>query len=272
MGRLKKWIFAGLGWAVGGPIGALFGFFLGKALSDQAPRLYGSFGDRTNPYGGSQPFQGPYRNTGTRNDFDIALLVLIAAVMKADGDIKKSELDCVKQFLLKNYSEEEAKELLLMLRDLTKKEIDLDGVCRQIKVNTDYTTRYHMLDFLFTLAGSDSFVDNYELNVLNRIRSAFGINYSDYISILARHGQSYSGSQSKQSNSGSSWGKDPYKVLGLESTASDDEVRKAYRRLAMKYHPDKVEGMGDEVKRNAEAQFREINEAYETIKNARGMK
>ena len=61
-------------------------------------------------------------------------------------------------------------------------------------------------------------------------------------------------------------------MLGLDNSATDDEVKKAYRRMAMKYHPDKVESMGEEVKKNAEAQFREINEAYEQIKTARGMK
>ena len=61
-------------------------------------------------------------------------------------------------------------------------------------------------------------------------------------------------------------------MLGLDSTATDEEIKKAYRRLAMKYHPDKVEGLGEEVKKNAEAQFREINEAYETLKNLRGFK
>ena len=48
-------------------------------------------------------------------------------------------------------------------------------------------------------------------------------------------------------------------------------MKKAYRKLAMKYHPDRVENMGEEIKKNAEIQFKEINEAYETIKAARGM-
>ena len=63
--------------------------------------------------------------------------------------------------------------------------------------------------------------------------------------------------------------KNPYSVLGIVDTATNEEVKKAYRRLAMKFHPDKVEGLGDEVKKNAEQQFREINEAYETIKKAK---
>ena len=64
----------------------------------------------------------------------------------------------------------------------------------------------------------------------------------------------------------------PYAVLGIDSNATDDEVKKAYRRLAMKYHPDRVENLGEEVRRNAEEQFKKINEAYETIRIARGLK
>ena len=65
---------------------------------------------------------------------------------------------------------------------------------------------------------------------------------------------------------------DYYSILEVDRNASQDEIKRAYRRLAMKYHPDKVEGMGEEVKKNAEAQFREINEAYETLKSLRGLK
>ena len=65
---------------------------------------------------------------------------------------------------------------------------------------------------------------------------------------------------------------DYYKLLEVEKTASQEDIKKAYRKMAMKYHPDRVEGMGEDVKRNAEAQFREINEAYETLKTMRGIK
>lgn len=75
-----------------------------------------------------------------------------------------------------------------------------------------------------------------------------------------------------ESQNGGASRKDPYSVLGVDKNATDEEIKKAYRRLAMKYHPDKVEGLGEDVKRNAEAQFREINEAYEQIKSERGMK
>lgn len=276
---LTKWILTGLGWAIsGGPIGALIGYIIGKKIENLAdrddtfdPREY-----NTNTY---QTHHGPYRNTGSQEDVNVALMVLIAAVMKADGVVKRSELDYVKKFLLRNYGEEEGKQYLSVLHGLVKPEtnINVGGVCQQIKVNTDYTTRYHMVDFLFGLSMADGNLSPEENSILRTIATGLGINSRDFVSISARHGAgfyNYGGSGSYQSSSNNSYRQapDPYKVLGIDRSATDEEVRKAYRRLAMKYHPDKVEGLGEEVKKNAEEQFRQINEAYETIKAARNMK
>jgi len=292
---LGKWILGGLGWAFLGPLGGLLGFFLGNTIENINSRQIGD-GDYHSDAEG-QPFSshhGRYKNNGSQNDIDIALIVLIASVMKADGNVARTELEYVKQFLLKNYGEEKGKELLLMLRDLVKPEryIDIDAVCAQIKHNTDYTTRYHMVDFLFGLATADSEFSQTENNLLRNMARNLGINMGDFASIYARHigsrwgssygynrsyssrGSSYSGAghSGNYSSSSNTYKKDPFSVLGLTSSATDEEVKKAYRRLAMKYHPDKVANMGEEIKKNAEAQFREINEAYEQIKTARGMK
>lgn len=280
---IGKWILTGLGWAVGGPIGAIIGYFIGYSISssfksdEDAPRI-------------DEPprRRGPYHNTGSASDIHAALLVLIAAVMKADGQVKRSELDYVKQFLSKNYDGMEARDMLIMLRDIVKRNIPVHDVCQQIKVNTDYTTRYHMVDFLCGLAEADGDFDMKEHNVIRTIVVGLGINAADFASIYARHAttrRSWS-DYTESSRSGSSYnngrqqsyartdnsGRDPYKILGIDSTATDQEVKKAYRRLAMKYHPDRVETMGEEIKRNAEQQFKIINEAYETICRARGIK
>lgn len=283
-----KWILGGIGWAAGGPICAIIGYFIGKTLGNNGPRIESGneWGQQTNS---SSNHRGPYQNTGNQNDVYISLLVLIAAVMKADGDVKQSELNHVKAFLNKNYTEEEAKQLLATLRDIVKQDIDVTSVCYQIKQNTNYTTRYHMFDFLYGLAGADNDFNASEEAVLNTIRRGLGINISDFLSIRERHrgyssynggfgggfggyGSSQGGSYNRSSSSQSTYTKDPYKVLGIDSSATDDEVKKAYRRLAMKYHPDKMESMGESMKKQAEAQFREINEAYEVIKKARGIK
>ena len=291
---LTKWIITGLGWATMGPIGGILGYILGATIEKG---FSGSIGSGSGNYDsddyGSR--RGRFHNTGTQEDLNVALLILIAYIMKADGEVRRSELEYVKRFLLNNYGEEKGKNYLLLLRDMVKPttNIDINSVCSQIKQNTDYTTRYHMVDFLFGIAAADSSFCQAENNLLRNIARNLGINSGDYTSIHARHvgsrwGNSYGSSYDYGSRSSSSYSnyrrsngsysnsnsykKDPYTVLGLTSTATDEEVKKAYRRLAMKYHPDKVANMGEEIKKNAEAQFREINEAYEQIKTARGMK
>ena len=299
---IAKWILAGLGWAVGGPIGAAIGFFIGAAVSSSFS------GERLKEIGYDSPQSNPrppYRNTGTTADIHAALLVLIAAVIKADGQVKRSELDYVKRFLNKNYSGEKAREMLLLLREIVKRDIPVHDVCQQIKVNTDYTTRYHMVDFLCGLAGADGDFDDKEQRVIRAIVVGLGINSADFASIYARHStarhswSNYSdphragdtssrGSRSGNTSSGgtrsggrqsssqsfrqSTAPNDPYSILGIPSSASDLEVKKAYRRLAMKYHPDRVETLGEEIKRNAEQQFKIINDAYVTICRSRGLK
>jgi len=256
---ITKWLFAGLGWAVGGPIGALLGFFIGKSFdSDSDTQAFTQSGDQAFHH-------GPYRNTGTQADIHVALLVLIAAVMKADGQVKKSELNYVKAFLRQNYGEERGKEMLKVLQQIVQKDIPIDQVCYQIKVNTDYNTRYHMVDFLFGLGSADGSFDQTELNMLRLIAQYLGIAQSDYTSICERHNSSFNTPHS-------TFGKDPYKVLGISKDATDDEVKKAYRRMAMKYHPDRVAGMSEEMQRNAAEQMKEINEAYEQINKLKGKK
>ena len=182
---LGKWILGGLGWAFLGPLGGILGYFLGNTIEKIGDGVQSS-SNNGQPY---NAHHGPYRNNGSQNDIDVALIVLIASVMKVDGSVDRAELDYVKQFLLKNYGEEKGKELLLMLRDLVKPEtyIDVDAVCSQIKHNTDYTTRYHMVDFLFDLAAADSSFSQAENNILRIIARNLGINAGDFTSIYARH-------------------------------------------------------------------------------------
>ena len=256
MSSFTKYLFAGLGWALAGPIGAILGYLLGKSISNPSVETF---------HETSQPPRGPYRNTGTQQDIDAALMVLIAAVMKADGQVTRSELDYVKRFLLKNYGEARGKEVLQLLKQMTQQHIPVDQVCAQIKLNTDYTTRYHMVDFLFGIGAADGVFHQSELSMLRLIAQYLGISQYDYTSILERH----VGHSSNQAFGHSNNQKDPYKVLGITEVATDDEVRRAYRRMAMKYHPDRVADMSEELQRNAAEQMKEINSAYEAIKQQR---
>ena len=61
--------------------------------------------------------------------------------------------------------------------------------------------------------------------------------------------------------------RDPYHVLGVDRGASQDEIRRAYRKLVVKYHPDKVNHLGDEFRVLAEKKFKQIQEAYQELVN-----
>lgn len=244
MAKFGKWIGGGLGWAVGGPIGALLGFAIGTVV------------DKT-----LQPEEQTYQRgagySSKPGDFGASLLVLVAAVMKADGRILKVELNYVRKFFRKQFGTERTKQHMLLLRDLLKQDIPLDDVCLQIKAYTMYPARLQLLHLLFGVAASDDNLHSQELKVISRIASLLGIQTKDYESIKAMFLVEKDGD---------------YKILEIERNASDDEVKKAYRKMAVKYHPDKVSHMGEEYKNAAKEKFQKVQEAYENIKKSRGIK
>jgi len=125
-----------------------------------------------------------------------------------------------------------------------------------IKYNMDYSIRLQLIHFLFGIAGADGQFHPAEINVIERIASFMGIYESDLNSIKAMF--------VKETDSA-------YKILEITPDATDDEVKKAYRQMAIKYHPDKVSTLGEDVQKAANEKFQQLNNAYEQIKKQRGM-
>ena len=196
------------------------------------------------------------RQQMSQRDFYSSLLVLIAAVMKADGVVKKSELDYVKRYLLSSFGETKATQLLHALRDVLQKEIPLTQVCSEIRLNMPYASRLELLHLLYAIAQSDGSIDRTELDVIQTIANGLGISSADAQSIKATF---YDDLDSA------------YTVLEISPSATDDEVKKAYKKMAVKYHPDKVSHLGEDVQRSANEKFKKINEAYEKIKKQRNI-
>jgi DnaJ like chaperone protein len=241
MGGFGKWLGGGLGFVMGGPIGALLGFFVGSVVDST------SYTESTSSSVG---------RTTTPGAFGVSLLVLIAAVMKADGKVVKSELDYVKQFFIRQFGRESAVEATRMLRDLLNQEIPLRDVCQQISRSMDYSSRLQLLHLLFGVSLADGTIHKSEVEIISNISGYLGISSGDFLSIknmFVPETDSF------------------YKILEIDRSATDDEVKKAFRKMAMKYHPDKVSHLGEDYKRAADEKFKKVNEAYEKIKKERNM-
>ncbi len=241
MSRYGRLIGAGLGFAFGGPIGAILGLALGYAF-DKKGNPEGHFNQGTNAQLG---------------DFEVSLLILSAAVMNADGKVLKSELDYVKQFLKNQFGADRAKDMLPILREILKQDISVRQVGLQIRSNMPHAQRLQLVHYLFGIATSDGEMDQSEQKILATISHYLGLSQKDFHSIAAMF---------KRQNVSTA-----YEILEIDSSATDSEVKKAYRKMAVKYHPDKVAQLGEEVKKAAKEKFQKVQEAYEQIKKQRGL-
>lgn len=243
---VSPWIAGALGWAFFGPLGGLFGYAAGSLFNAA---------QRGGAAGGGEPQAGP---EAARNDFIASLLALTAAMMKADGRATKSELDVVKAFFAQQFGTGVASQALQMLRDLLDKDIPVGPVCAQIRMNMNYSQRMALLHFLYSIAHADGELHPAEDRLLGRLASELGIAAADVRSIAAMF--------APKADPGAD-----YRVLEISPNASDDEVRRAYRRMSMKHHPDKVAHLGPEFQKAATEKFQRVNAAYAAIKKARGM-
>lgn len=231
-----KWLLGGIGWTVGGPIGGILGFILGSAFDGMDSGAYEL--KRTSPA-----------------DFRISLLILSGAVMKADGKQLKSELDFIRAFFLQNFGLQYTRRYMVVFREVLKQDIDLEAVCLQIKQNMDIHSRLQLIHFLFGISACDGQHHPRELETIEKISEGLGINPNDFVSIKNMF--------VKNANSA-------YHILEVSPEATDEEIKKAFRALALKHHPDRVAHLGEEFRTAAESKFQQVNEAFNAIKKQRG--
>ena len=229
-----KWIGAAAGWFFGGPIGGIIGYYVGKNIFDS--------------------------KIDNKTAFEISLLILSSVVIKADGKVLKSELDYVKKFFTNTFGEKKSNEYFRMFNNLNKQDYSskLRQVCLQLNSHINHSSRLEIIHFLFGVAASDNDIHPKEVETIKRIATYMNINPYDFESIksmfLAKGGVS-----SEQH----------YTVLGITKDATDTQVKKAYRKMAVKYHPDKLQGVSEDIKKLAEEKFMKVKEAYEQIMKGR---
>ena len=232
-----KWLGGILGFTFGGGIfGGIIGYAIGSLLEKKVKTEY---------RGGEQ-----------QGDFIMGLLILTAAVMKADGKVMKSELNFVKDFLAKNFGTENLQNRIDILRQLLDKNIDVYQTCEKIRISFPYATKLQLLHYLFGIAVADNDCTKAEKDLIERIANLIGLSQADYKSIEAMYFQVTDSA---------------YVILQVERNATDEEIKRAYKRMCIKYHPDKVAHLGEEAQKAANEKFQEINNAYEQIKKERNL-
>lgn len=259
-----KWIGGFLGFMTGGPLGALAGFALG-ALFDKGLDSVNEDSSNQQTYAHSNRSY-----EGQRNSFMFSLLVLASYIIKADGRVMHSEMELVRRFLRQNFGEQakqQGEEILLKLFEQQKRlgmaeyRTVIQDSCHQICANMIYEQRLQLLNFLVMIAQADAVVSPEEIAALKEVAIHMGLSVEDVIQML----------NLRSDSSATSSLDDAYKVLGIAPSATNDEVKAAYRKMALKHHPDKVAALGEDVRKAAEKKFQEINDAKEKIFKARGL-
>tara|TARA_E500000178_G_C17036177_1_gene763483 strand:- start:1434 stop:2171 length:738 start_codon:yes stop_codon:yes gene_type:complete len=245
---MLRWVGAILGFVFFRGFGAIIGFFIGNYL-DQSRRMeFRTFRSPSQTYGA-----GP-----STQDFTQILLILSAAIMKADGRILKKELSYVKDFFVANFGIAKTQKDMLRLREILKNEnLQVSALCQQVSRFMQISARIQLLHYLFGVAKADGHISQSELDLLKDIANYLNINPSEFNSI---------GAMFKTESIESA-----YQVLEIDSSASVEEIKKAYRKMARKYHPDLVANLGPEHSKAAEEKFKKVQAAYERISKERGI-
>ena len=273
---LGKWIGSALGWILSGgnALGAIAGYCIGSLLSEAtstAERDNGFNGNGNtfrNDYSDTQFNQRPFEED--RNSFLFSMLVLSSYIIKADGKIMHSEMNCVRNFLRNNFGEQavrQGEDILLKLFEMQKQQgattfkETIRKSCVEISFHMNIGQRLQLLDYLIIIAKVDGTVSPEEVYALKEVATYLGLSAQDVDSML-----------NMEASSNQQIGLDEaYKILGISPNATNDEVKAAYRKMALKHHPDRVSSLGDDVREAAEKKFQEINNAKERIYKARGL-
>ncbi|RXG23077.1 TerB family tellurite resistance protein [Leeuwenhoekiella marinoflava] len=249
---MVRWIGAIIGLAFRGWMGGIAGYVIGMLIDN----LFFNKNTSTSSGRSSAPF-GSQEQTVTPGDFELNLLSLCSIVIKADGQVSQREMDYVRQYFVQAYGKERANATFRTFNEVVKKrEINAQRICAYLTQRTRREVRLQIVHFLFGIAQADGSVSASEVDQISQIAGYLGLSRGEFESLKAMF--------FKNADSA-------YKILEIEKTATDAEVKKAYRAMAKKYHPDKLQHMDEAYRAGAEEKFRNVQDAYDTIQKERGI-
>ena len=238
---MSKWLFVLIGYSFFRFPGAIVGYFLGNLIENFSTK---------------NKFKKSRVNNISSQEFELNLLALASLVIKADGKVTKQELDYVRSYFVSAYGKERANATFKIFNDNIKN-LGISPVKISMLFNSalNYESRLQVIHFLFGIAKADGNVSVSEINKLLEFSNLLRLSYADFQSIKAMFINEVGGA---------------YKILEIEKSATDNQVKKAYRDLAKKHHPDKIQHLGDAYVKAAQEKFQKVQKAYERIKKERG--
>jgi DnaJ like chaperone protein len=212
---------------------------------------------------------------GTNEEFLNTILYLAAHVAKADGKVEDSELFTIEKKLLQDYDPATVKRYMSYVNGAIDKDLSIKRICRVIVREFDIPSSIQLMNFLISIVVIDGWMSKKEMEALRQIAIAIRLPIRSFMAILAMHNYRLEGEQKKykrvKRTSGLSLSR-AYRILEIAESASDKQVKKAYRKLAIIHHPDKVIHLGMEFQKAAKEKFQKVADAYEVVKKKRGFK
>ena len=191
-------------------------------------------------FNGQNALEGGYNPT----DFELNLLSLCALVIKADGTSPtQKELDYVRYKFVSLYGKEKANDIFRTFNQIKHSEVPITRICLYIRARTNYEARLSIVHFLFDIASLDGRIKEAELALIERITKNLNIDQADFESVKAMFRQEKD---------------DDYTILGVSKDATDADIKKAYREMVKKYHPDRIDTNDVAIRKGSEEKFKLI--------------